>query len=415
MQHNNNTYQIFTPSGCLTWEAMKAYHQKALNAEVKIKADNHLHECELCRDALEGYSLMNEPEKLSAVINEINSNLKNNLPKTENPGFIRRNYAYIAAATTIIILLGLVYSLNLLISNKTSYKHISQQIEIHEKRIPPKPGSQVGQNKISKKEYSVQPIYSESKASVEEADQIIQPSFDSSKLKGLEPNIKNMAEKIKPKKEKPKLFAKKQEQGIEKITSTDKPIDIASNQPIDYFLAEIVVSASVQNMNEEVSGMAFSRAANAKSARMESTGLVPLIVFKEKNTDGDMTKATPEEENDIHSQQTKEETDQVHFFKLVDSMPEFPGGQTQMKNYFTTQLAYPKEARDQNIQGRVILTFIVDKSGRTSDIQLLQRIGGGCDEEAARLIQSMPRWKPATKDGKPVNIRFTIPITFKLI
>ena len=82
--------------------------------------------------------------------------------------------------------------------------------------------------------------------------------------------------------------------------------------------------------------------------------------------------------------------------------------------YLSTNMMYPIAAKKANIQGRVIVRFIVTEDGSISDVTVIRGIGGGCDEEAARVIKAMPKWKPGKMTGKPVKVYYTQPITFRL-
>ena len=82
--------------------------------------------------------------------------------------------------------------------------------------------------------------------------------------------------------------------------------------------------------------------------------------------------------------------------------------------YLGANIHYPAEARRNNIQGRVEVKFIVDKHGRVRDVTVAKGIGGGCDEEAIRVVKKMPRWKPGEQFGKKVAVYYTLPINFKL-
>lgn len=93
----------------------------------------------------------------------------------------------------------------------------------------------------------------------------------------------------------------------------------------------------------------------------------------------------------------------------IEQMPEFSGN---IKKYLSEHLQYPSAARQQGIEGRVTVRFIVDEKGNVQDVQVRKGIGGGCDEEATRVVQAMPKWKPGKLNGKPVKTYFTLPITF---
>ena len=101
-------------------------------------------------------------------------------------------------------------------------------------------------------------------------------------------------------------------------------------------------------------------------------------------------------------------------FQIVDQMPEFPGGMEAMMKFVASNVKYPEAAKDKNIEGRVFVSFVVEKDGSVSNVKVLRGIGGGCDEEAVRVISSMPKWKPGMHKGEPVRVSYQIPIMFKL-
>ena len=101
-------------------------------------------------------------------------------------------------------------------------------------------------------------------------------------------------------------------------------------------------------------------------------------------------------------------------FDVVETMPEFPGGMDSLMAYLSRTIKYPEEARENGIQGKVYAQFVVQKDGSLSDIKVIRGIGGGCDEEAVNAIKNMPNWKPGTQRGKNVNVRFILPVNFKL-
>lgn len=112
------------------------------------------------------------------------------------------------------------------------------------------------------------------------------------------------------------------------------------------------------------------------------------------------------------AQNKKTSNDKV--FEKVEVMPEFPGGEQAMMDFVAKNVVYPQEARDKEISGRVLVGFIVEKDGSISETEVVKGIGGGCDEEAVRVVKAMPKWKPGKQKGKPVRVHFMLPLTFKL-
>jgi TonB family protein len=102
-------------------------------------------------------------------------------------------------------------------------------------------------------------------------------------------------------------------------------------------------------------------------------------------------------------------------YTLVKQMPEFPGGVNAMMQYLGSNINYPEQAKKDSIQGKVYVQFIVEKDGKIDEVKVLRGIGGGCDEEAVRVIRNMPAWNPGlNEDGEAVRVSFNIPIKYTL-
>jgi protein TonB len=110
-----------------------------------------------------------------------------------------------------------------------------------------------------------------------------------------------------------------------------------------------------------------------------------------------------------------EEEEEEVVFVVVESMPEFPGGQQALFKYLSENVKYPVIAQENGIQGRVICQFVVNKDGSIVDVEVV-RSGGDAslDKEAVRVIKTMPKWKPGKQRGKPVRVKYTVPVNFKL-
>ncbi|MBL7923652.1 MAG: energy transducer TonB [Bacteroidia bacterium] len=103
-----------------------------------------------------------------------------------------------------------------------------------------------------------------------------------------------------------------------------------------------------------------------------------------------------------------------HVFVYTEKMPVFPGGEEALYDYIKTHLRYPDSLAGKNIQGKVYLTFIVSEKGKISDVEVLRGVQRDLDQEAVRMIQSMPDWIPGEQSGVPVKVRFSLPVYFKL-
>ena len=110
-----------------------------------------------------------------------------------------------------------------------------------------------------------------------------------------------------------------------------------------------------------------------------------------------------------------EEEEEEVVFVVVETMPEFPGGQQALFKYLSENVKYPVIAQENGIQGRVICQFVVNKDGSIVDVEVV-RSGGDAslDKEAVRVIKSMPKWKPGKQRGKAVRVKYTVPVNFRL-
>ncbi|WP_332368986.1 M56 family metallopeptidase [Spirosoma telluris] len=100
-------------------------------------------------------------------------------------------------------------------------------------------------------------------------------------------------------------------------------------------------------------------------------------------------------------------------FTVVENQPAFPGGMKQLGEYLSQNIKYPQTALKANIEGKVFVNFVVTKTGEITDVNLLKGIGYGADEEAIRVVQNMPNWKPGTQNGQAVNVKYNLPIRFQ--
>ena len=113
----------------------------------------------------------------------------------------------------------------------------------------------------------------------------------------------------------------------------------------------------------------------------------------------------------IDEKPTEEET---KVFDVVEQMPEFPGGQAALLKWIGDNIKYPAIAEENGIQGRVVCTFVVERDGSVTDVQVARSIDPSLDKEAVRVLKKMPKWIPGRQNGSAVRVKYTVPVTFKL-
>lgn len=133
----------------------------------------------------------------------------------------------------------------------------------------------------------------------------------------------------------------------------------------------------------------------------------------------DITEGT----NDLNKQVVKEqiiapepapEPEKVYNIAMVEQRPEFPGGEAAMYKWLSDHINYPAAASEEGVQGRVVVEFVVSKTGAIENVKVLRGRHPALDKEAMRVVKAMPKWQPGRNNGQPVKVTYTLPVTFKL-
>lgn len=189
--------------------------------------------------------------------------------------------------------------------------------------------------------------------------------------------------------------------------STEMPNDSISNDTIPedaYLLEGDVVGLEADTVEND------KRTACKSSEPLIILGDVVVVdeVLDEDVTDGFVESFAP---SPIEGEVEDPEND---VYQIVQEMPKFPGGDKELFQFVADHIKYPEEAKKAGTEGRVYVGFIVEPDGSLSDFKVLRGIGHGCDEEALRIVESMPKWQPGTQRGKAVRVQYLIPVNFKL-
>ncbi len=137
-------------------------------------------------------------------------------------------------------------------------------------------------------------------------------------------------------------------------------------------------------------------------------------IEEEINIDLDIEMTEDQIIEDIIALDEPEEEEAETIFQIVEETPSPQGGLQAFYQYLGKNLKYPSQARRMGIEGRVFLSFVVEKDGSLTDIKVMKGIGAGCDEESIRVMANAPKWNPGKQRGEPVRVRYSFPIVFKL-
>ena len=166
-----------------------------------------------------------------------------------------------------------------------------------------------------------------------------------------------------------------------------------------------------------VPNAAMAQKKSAKKTRVERNNKKAAKKQKDDEEEYQTVKVTElkivDDENDNY-EAVKDVDDEDVIFKSVEQMPQFPGGEVALMKYLSTHINYPPEAAKNKIQGRVILQFVVKTNGCVGEVKVVRSVDQDLDNEAIRVVKSLPKFSPGRQNGKAVNVWYTLPVSFKL-
>ena len=215
----------------------------------------------------------------------------------------------------------------------------------------------------------------------------------------------------------PKLIelAKPKDDGIEKITDVttlskiDKAAEVkqdlkkpVSQEPPPAVKSSIKFTAPIIKKDEEVNDEN-----EIKSQEELNNAKMAISIADVKGNDD----VNGQDIADVKVAITQEEE---KIFEVIEQMPTFPGGESELLAYLSKNVRYPAAALENNIQGRVILRFVVTKNGDIDRVEVVRSLDPSCDREALRVVKTLPKWIPGRQNGENVSVWFTLPINFKI-
>lgn len=190
----------------------------------------------------------------------------------------------------------------------------------------------------------------------------------------------------------------------------DKPTEQPSEPGIDFDLSSLNDGDA-----DAPSAVKVSSAAKSDSVAVMPTGAESNkadVVKEKKETPSSQKVETVKEKPKVEKK--KEEKGNNEVYTVVDEMPKFPGGDSGLYSFIASNLNYPAMAIENNVQGRVVVQFVVKKDGSIGDVTVKRSVDRDLDREAVRICKKLPKFIPGKLNGQPVNVTFTLPINFRL-
>jgi len=445
---NKQHTDIFSQTECLSLETIDQYIHDQLSAGERQRVEKHLIDCELCSDALDGLAASGDMAGVAKSVEVINEKIRVAAHK-QFFGSFQDNYAkYAAVAAVVLIIFGSVFMLfkdKFKDSNELIVENLSsvQQEELPKESIPITKGGETkeeitsitkeltlerkdfeGNNRTFQKSTEVSPVQPSGLSRVTQ-DKKAGGAIPSSEMAAAQGGF-DIAGMVSE----------------EETKIADKDIETEEETTIDYALAGGEIddlladeapapeekenkTLNAQELAEEEpnlpmksderlrSGEGSMGAAKSKSKRTQTGGTYARMAPKAAK-EPEVTAVESDTISEIVSSTAEKLTDDQEVFFIVEEMPQFGEGDSTLHIYLSENIKYPSKAKEESIEGTVYLTFVIGSKGEVTDIKVLKGIGGGCDEEAVRLVENMPDWIPGKQRGNPVSVQYNLPVQFKL-
>ena len=396
MNAGNNISTLFDRSGNLTPDAMQRYLSGKLSPTETEAVEAHLESSPFDLEAMEGlrkHPAMNAGQVVAGLDAQIRQAALQKAYAPPKP-FIRRYYW--AAAAGLAGLVGLTVLLVFMFRSPSS-----QQLAVRSSQSEvstPEPGTRnpepgtVGsqQSAVSSPESGIRNPEPETRNQ--------EPETRNQEQLAVTNVQKFTAPVIKP----------DEEVVVEKKSDSD---EMPAEMPVLTYESDsqfaVTDAAQVRLVPEIVAGVAVtSETSSAKrvgsNRSTEKNSATEMVINYDMGTQDTIKKSKAGSEEKLEP------------LLVVEQMPNFPGGETELYKYLQKNIQYPASAKNSGITGTVYVRFIVDNKGKISNVTLLRGIGGGCDEEAIRVVKEMPDWTPGKQNGKSVPVYFTLPVKFIL-
>lgn len=146
---------------------------------------------------------------------------------------------------------------------------------------------------------------------------------------------------------------------------------------------------------------------------MQTNTAIGALDVKGNSDQGEILKVTQRVETEPVKAEPKPEVENK-VFDVVEQMPSFPGGSSALMQYLSSNIKYPVVAQENGVQGRVVVSFVVERDGSITDVQVARSVDPSLDREAQRVVRSMPRWIPGKQNGQAVRVKYNVPVAFRL-
>ena len=198
-------------------------------------------------------------------------------------------------------------------------------------------------------------------------------------------------------------LAEKKEAKVEKKA----PVKVEEQKVVEKVKSSVKFTPPVIKKDDEVKPEEELK--SQEDLNKANTAIGSFDVKGNDETGGEVLKA-----KEVIAQPEPPKEEETKVFDVVEVMPTFPGGQQALFEWLSKNIKYPVVAEENGVQGRVIVTFVVERNGSITDVQVAKSVDPSLDKEAVRVVKAMPHWIPGKQNGSAVRVKFTVPVTFRL-
>ena len=198
-------------------------------------------------------------------------------------------------------------------------------------------------------------------------------------------------------------LAEKKEVKVEKKA----PVKVEEQKVVEKVKSSVKFTPPVIKKDDEVKPEEELK--SQEDLNKTNTAIGSFDVKGNDETGGEVLKA-----KEVIAQPEPPKEEETKVFDVVEVMPTFPGGQQALFEWLSKNIKYPVVAEENGVQGRVIVTFVVERNGSITDVQVAKSVDPSLDKEAVRVVKAMPHWIPGKQNGSAVRVKFTVPVTFRL-
>ena len=198
-------------------------------------------------------------------------------------------------------------------------------------------------------------------------------------------------------------LAEKKEVKVEKKA----PVKVEEQKVVEKVKSSVKFTPPVIKKDDEVKPEEELK--SQEDLNKTNTAIGSFDVKGNDETGGEVLKA-----KEVIAQPEPPKEEETKVFDVVEVMPTFPGGQQALFEWLSKNIKYPVVAEENGVQGRVIVTFVVERNGSITDVQVAKSVDPSLDKEAVRVVKAMPHWIPGKQNGSAVSVKFTVPVTIRL-